>query len=253
MRKDFISDSTKTSIELEWICRATLQASFPSFRGLEIKAIFYPYIGLTHTIRRRKGGWLLRISDHCAHAPRVVLEAIALLLACKVLRRTPPAQMVRVYDRFRKDPEIEWAVDWRRRHRGRKVFREDGDKHHDLTDVYRELNQRHFNGQIDIRQLGWSQRRSWGRLGHYDPVHHTITISPVLDSPRVPRAVLAYIVYHEMLHTLFDARGSSGRKRHHPPEFRRAERGYPGYQEARRFLNKFCQSRGKRTYWSTAG
>ena len=219
--------------------------SIPRSGAWKIKATFYPYVGLTHTIRRQKGGWLLRISDHCAHAPRIVLEAIILLLACKVLRLTPPPDMVRVYDRFRKDPDVESAVDSRRLHRGRKIFRQDGDRHHALADIYRELNEHHFNGQVDVRRLGWGPHRSWRRLGHYDPVHHTITISPVLDSPRVPRSVLSYIVYHEMLHTLFDPRGSLGKRRHHPPEFRRAERGYPGYPQAKRFLDKFCQTRGK--------
>ena len=154
MSRDLGRENMENTSELEWICRATLQAKYPSFRGLEIKAAFYPYVGLTHTLRRQKGGWLLRISDHCAHAPRIVLEAITLLLACKVLRLTPPADMVRIYDRFRKDPDVESAVDSRRLRRGRKIFRQDGDKHHTLADIYRALNERYFNSLVDVRRLG---------------------------------------------------------------------------------------------------
>ncbi len=235
----------RTSTDLEWICRSTLQAAFPSFRNVEVQASFYPYIGLTHTIRRRAGGWTLRISDHCLRAPSIVLEAITLILGCRVLRRKPPLDMVRIYDRFRRDRDVGDAVDARRLRLGRKVIREAAGRHHLLQDIYVEINRRYFNGQVEIRKLGWGPRRSWGRLGHYDPVHHTISISPVLDSPRVPRAIVAYIIYHEMLHTLFDDSSKAGRRRHHPPEFRKAERSYPDFSAAKRFLTRYCRNRGR--------
>jgi hypothetical protein len=118
-------------------------------------------------------------------------------------------------------------------------------KHHSLTAIYRELNHQFFGDQVEVRKLGWGPRRSWGRLGHYDPVHHTITISPVLDSARVPRFVVMYIVYHEMLHTLFGNDGAPrGRNRHHPSGFRKTEQSYPDYASAKRFLSTFCQTRG---------
>ncbi len=228
-----------------------LQAAFPSFRNMEVRACFYPYIGLTHTIRRKKGGWLLRISDHCSRAPRFVLEAIAMILACKVLRRRAPKDMLRAYELFRRSPTVEAAVDARRLRRGRKVIREAAGSHHALAEIYRDVNRLFFNSQVEIRKLGWGPRWSWGRLGHYDPVHHTITISPVLDSPRVPREVVAYILYHEMLHTLFEDPPAGGRKRHHPRAFRDAERSYPAYPKVKRFLDRFCQTRGRQALWNS--
>jgi predicted metal-dependent hydrolase len=242
---DSDSPSGLSSAELEWICRSTLRARFPSFRATEIRASFYPYIGLTHTIRRKGGCWMIRVSDHCRRAPRIVLEAIALILGCKVLRRVPPREMVRLYDRFRREATIEEAVDARRKKQGRKLIDVSEGRYHSLWRIYRELNERHFNNQIEIRRLGWGPRRSWSRLGHYDPVHHTITISPVLDSPRVPGYVVAYIVYHELLHTLFESRPCRGQKRHHPPEFQRAEKAYPDCAESKKFLAEFCRKRGK--------
>jgi len=246
-----MSENTETerglsSSDLQWICRCTLQTAFPSFRNVEVRASFYPYIGLTHTIRRKGGAWVVRISDHCSRAPRIVLEAITLILGCKVMRRVPPAGMLRAYERFRRDPAIVEAVEARRRRRGRKIIGSSHGAHHSLTEIYREVNRNFFKEEVDIRKLGWGSRCSWGRLGHYDPTHHTITISPVLDSPKVPRFVVAYIVYHEMLHTLFGGEDpGSGRKRHHPPEFRSAERAYPDYQASKRFLSAFCRRRGK--------
>lgn len=238
--------SGNDSAELQWICRSTLQSAFPSFRSTDVRASFYPYIGLTHTIRRKGSCWVLRISDHCARAPRIVIEAITVMLACKVLRRTPPAEMLKAYERFRRDPCVEAAVADRRLKRGRKVISRRDGRHHILRDIYGEANRRFFDGQVDVRMLGWSARRSWSRLGHYDPVHHSITISPVLDSPAVPRYVVAYILYHEMLHALFgDVPSAGGRRRHHPPEFRRAETSHPDYAAAKKFLGSFCRRRGK--------
>ncbi|MBZ5499302.1 MAG: hypothetical protein LAP85_23130 [Acidobacteriia bacterium] len=231
--------------ELQQICRSALQ-SFTSFFGdKEIVAEFYPYIGLTHTIRRRDSAWVIRISDHCSRAPRAVLEAIVLLLACKVLRRKPSSQALQIYERFRQDPEVERRVHARRRQRGRKQIGEALGKCHSLAEIYGELNRLYFNNQVEIRKLGWGTRRSWNRLGHYDPVHHTITISPVLDTPNVPKSVVSYLLYHEMLHTLFNGIPTTQKKRYHSREFNRAERAFPDHAAVRRFLTRFCQTRGK--------
>jgi hypothetical protein len=232
-------------IELEWICRSVLPSMSPSFRHARIVASFYPYIGLTHTIRRRKGDWVIRISDHCRLASGLVLEAIAIILGCKILRRRPPSRMVDLYDQFRRNSVVQARVQARRRLRGQKRINAVEGRHHDLAAIYRSLNEQYFGRRVEIGKVGWGLRASWRRLGHYDPVHHTITVSPVLDSPRVPQSVVAYLVYHEMLHAVFEDTAGPGRKRHHPPEFRRAERAYPTYGSARKFLDRFCRKRAQ--------
>ena len=231
--------------ELQAICRSMLPAMSASFCDMEIVAGFYAYIGLTHTIRRRDSTWVIRISDHCVLAPRPVLESIVTLLGCKVLRRKPPSEALLIYERFRRDPEMERRVRARRLQRGRKQIVDPRGRYHSLDEIYHELNRLYFNRQVEIRNLGWGARRSWSRLGHYDPVHQTITISPVLDSPKVPRTVVSYLLYHEMLHTLFDETGGSVRKRHHTAEYYRAERAFPHYTAARSFLDRFCHTRGR--------
>jgi hypothetical protein len=230
--------------QLAWVCRETLQAMFPSFRNVEISASFYPYVGLTHTIRRRGSVWILRVSDHCVRAPRLVLQAIAILLACRVLRRRAPEEWVHVYREFCQAPPVDASVRERRLRRGRKVMRAAG-RHHALRTYCDDLNRRFFNGQVEVAGIGWSRRQSWSRLGHYDPVHRTITISAVLDSPIVPPMVLSFLVYHEMLHAVFDAERSGARRSHHPRGFRAAERSYPDYAAATGFLSEFCRTRGR--------
>jgi hypothetical protein len=239
-----LSASGRHDAELQWICREVLGRFHPCFRDVPIHAAFFPYLGLTHTIRRRGPGWSLRLSDHCRWAPREVLEAIVVILAAKVLRRRPPARMTDLYNRFRETPSMESAVRARRRKSGRKRLGRPEGKHHSLGEILDGVNARFFDGRVEISRIGWSARRSWGRLGHFDPIHRTITISPVLDSERVPGPVIAFLVYHEMLHALFEE-DAPGRRRHHPPEFQRTERAHPDYALARKFLARYCRLRGR--------
>jgi predicted metal-dependent hydrolase len=231
------------ALMLQRICLSVLHKDFAAFRNAEIKASFYPYLGLTHTIRRRGSRWVVRISDHCRNAPAWVLEAIVAILACKITHRKPGKKIRQIYEAFRKDPRIAEEVKRRRLLKGRKIIRLEEGEYHAPEEIYCDVNRRYFNNQVEIRAIGWGPRRSWGRLGHYDPIHQTITLSPVLDSPRVPEYVVGYIIYHEMLHTLFGDSASVGRNMHHPPEYRRAERAHPDYAQAKEFLRKFCRGR----------
>jgi hypothetical protein len=232
---------------LQWVCRSALQSAFPSFRSATISAVFYPYIGLTHTIRRKESEWVLRISDHCRNAPRQVLEAIAIILGSKIVHKRPPQGLVETYESFRQASMIEAAVRERRRVKGRKRISMEEGVHYSLPAIYREINNHFFNGQIEIQQIGWGLRKGWRRLGHYDPIHHSITLSPALDSPKVPEFVVRYIVYHEMLHAIFEDQPDRGaRQRHHPPEFHRAERSHPDYARSKKFLREFFGRRRRR-------
>ena len=234
---------TETSPDLQRICRAALENFSPEFRGAAIDARFHPYIGLTHTIRRRESVWIVRVSDHCRCAPHPVLEAIVIILACKMLRRRTPKRMRQIYDGWRREPAVLSALSERRTAKGRKRFAVHEGRWHSLPEICREVNRRFFNDQIEIKKIGWGVRRSWGRLGHYDTLHNTITLSPVLDSPNVPRFVVDFIVYHEMLHVIFEGAGNYGFRRHHPPEFRRTERAHPDYEAVKKFIKNFCSKR----------
>ena len=225
-----------TSPELQRISRVVLENYSPEFRGAAIDACFYPYIGLTHTIRRRESTWVVRVSDHCRYAPPSVLEAIVTILACKSLRRRIPKRISQIYNDWRRESAVSAAVTARRTVRGIKRFANHDGRWHPLPEICRDINSRFFNDQIDIQKIGWGVRLSWRRLGHYDPVHHTITLSPVLDSPKVPRFVVDFIVYHEMLHAVFDDTKNYGFRRHHPPAFRRTERAHPDYEAVKKFI-----------------
>lgn len=112
-------------------------------------------------------------------------------------------------------------------------------KTHDLRCLFDELNRGYFNGAVDAK-IGWSRKttsasRRSVRLGAYFEKNRTILIHPSLDAPHVPRVFVAFVVYHEMLHQAVPAeRSARGRRNVHPPEFRRRERLFLQYAEARR-------------------
>jgi hypothetical protein len=107
---------------------------------------------------------------------------------------------------------------------------------YDLQAIFGRLNAQHFNGRIEAH-IGWGRsvsprRRRTIRMGVYDHQSRTIRVHPALDRPEVPAFFVDYIVFHEMLHQAIPGRLQGGRKQHHSPEFRAAEKAYPEYQRA---------------------
>jgi hypothetical protein len=109
---------------------------------------------------------------------------------------------------------------------------------YDLLDVYGALNARYFDDSVQAR-IGWGRRAPGGRrrsikMGVYFHDHRIIRIHPALDDERVPRHFVDMVVFHEMLHQVFPpSTDGEGRRIVHGPEFRAAERRYPGYERAR--------------------
>jgi hypothetical protein len=112
-------------------------------------------------------------------------------------------------------------------------------RYHDLGDIFEELNELWFEGEILDVQVTWGRRppsnrrrRRSVRLGTYVQDDRLIRIHPVLDQDWVPRFFVAYVLYHEMLHHVVPAPLINGKKHFHSPEFRRLERDYPDYDRA---------------------
>jgi len=71
-------------------------------------------------------------------------------------------------------------------------------------------------------------------MGVYFHDQKVIRIHPALDDARVPRYFVEMVVFHEMLHQIHPpAVDAVGRRIVHGPDFRAAERRFPGYLRAR--------------------
>ena len=128
--------------------------------------------------------------------------------------------------------------------RPRKVTLKTKGTHHDLATLFDEVNQDQFSGGISAR-ITWGAmpmtpgRRHSIRFGSYAEDADVIRIHPLLDQGFVPRYFVKSVVFHEMLHALLGtaSRTPSGRRRLHPPEFRRLERAYPDHARAKAWEN----------------
>lgn len=206
----------------------------------EIEARFYPYVGLSSTIRLRNGRVHARVSDILAGSPREVLFALACILVAKLYRLKTPKAQERIYRRYTLDPSVLDASHDSRRKRGHKLTTSPCGKVYDLGKIFEELNVQYFGGKLEQPQLSWSRTRTRRILGHHDHAHSTIIISRTLDNQRIPRVVIEYVLYHEMLHVKHPPRVISGRTSYHGPAFRRDERRFREFNEAVKWLEKIA-------------
>lgn len=118
-------------------------------------------------------------------------------------------------------------------------------RHHDLSLLLAELLR---EPRLEpLERLSRTPRVGWGRfahvapkrglwLGSYDARQHAIRIHPALDANDVPAFFLSSILFHELLHAVLPpARGPSGRREVHGPEFRAFEQRFPDHRRALEF------------------
>lgn len=203
-----------------------------------IRVQFRPFVNLSSRIRLREGRITVGISDLLRDAPAAVIEALLWILISKLYRRAIPNEHLQLYRQFVSQEAFREGVGVLRQTRGRKQIAPPAGAHFDLEEVFETINARHFGGSVSRPQLGWSRQRARTMLGHYDPHHHMIVLSSLLDHPRVPRLVVDFVMYHEMLHIQIPVTHRGSRRSVHPPEFRAAERQFPAYAEAKAFLKR---------------
>jgi predicted metal-dependent hydrolase len=106
----------------------------------------------------------------------------------------------------------------------------------DLEATFDKVNADYFGGVLAKPALSWSAKRSRYILGRYDSIHNTIYVSRVFDSPQAPSFVLEYILFHEMLHVKHKTCIRDCRVLVHTPEFKKEERSFARYREAKLWL-----------------
>ncbi len=134
----------------------------------------------------------------------------------------------------------------------RQLLRTQG-QHYDLKAIYEELNTLYFDRKLTlaITWFGSPQRtvKCQRILGLYDFRHELIKIHRLLDHPHFPPYFISYVVYHEMLHSLYPPiRGKRGRNKIHHLEFKEQERCFAEYAIARQWEQEnkhlFFRARG---------
>lgn len=202
----------------------------------ELRVEFFSFANINNTIRLREGRLFVRLSDLLEGAPEYVLRAIAHILLAKMYRKPIDRSHATRYRRYVSSHYMTQKAHLVRQVRGRKRIHSAQGRVYDLEAIFDDLNLRYFHGLLARPQLTWSSERARNRLGHYDPAHNAIVISRVFDHPRVPRYVVEYILYHEMLHLKHPVRLRGSRRCVHSSEFQADEREFPELQAAKNFL-----------------
>lgn len=123
---------------------------------------------------------------------------------------------------------------------GRPLRIEPRGQHHDLGQLFAQLNGDYFGGAIQAA-ITWGQRKRQGaaarrhkslQLGSYAVEDALIRIHPTLDRPEVPGYFVCWIIYHEMLHQKHGISVIAGRRRFHTPAFLAEERLFDNYEQA---------------------
>ncbi|HXN97995.1 MAG TPA: SprT-like domain-containing protein [Candidatus Acidoferrales bacterium] len=200
---------------------------------------FHPYTGLTLTVRVREDTAYVRLSDALHDAPTPVVEAAAAILLGRLYRRQPPKDMLELYRQFSYARSTRERLHRLRQNRARRVDHVPAGKHHDLAPLFANLNQSYFQNLLPLPRLSWSKRGWRSLLGCFDPALHQIVLNRELDRETVPEYVVAYVLYHEMLHLKHPMKFARRRRESHSPSFRKEEKIFRDYQRAMKFLDRF--------------
>jgi hypothetical protein len=208
-------------------------------RGIpSIDVSYYPYVGANQTIRVRNGRVFVRIADMCSDMPPDAQRGLAYILVAKLLRKRIPVEADRVYADYIKSAEIRERSNDRKRSHGRKVVTSPKGEVYDLEEIFDNLNLWYFREGLPKPVLTWSATKTYRVLGQHDSTHQTIVVSKSLDSHDVPRFVVEYIVFHEMLHIHHPTVHHNGRRYNHTPAFRRDEEKFQYYHEAEDWIER---------------
>ncbi len=105
--------------------------------------------------------------------------------------------------------------------------------------IFNRLNAEYFNGKIEAT-VEWGRdsktaNRSSFRFGSYDASKKRIRLHPRLNQDFVPQCVLELTLYHEMCHQWVPPVRRNGAWQDHSPEFKRKEKEYKYYKEAKKW------------------
>ncbi len=87
--------------------------------------------------------------------------------------------------------------------------------------------------------LSWTDRPNRSRMGYCSTLMRVAAISSALDTATVPAFVAEYVLYHELLHLEL---GVESLRSYHDAAFRAAERKYPQWRDAERWLKRVASS-----------
>jgi hypothetical protein len=173
------------------------------------------------SIREKEAAVFIRLHRMFLNADSDVLDEIGAFIN----RNRRPAQKVKEFIHRNKACIKERKL--------RALYSKPRGQYYNLYDMFEALNKAYFSNSV-LSAITWGNkcpRRAVRkrRLGSYQRDRDIIRINPVLDSKKVPRYFVEFIVYHEMLHAALAVEYGNARQRVHSLEFKRRERLFKNY------------------------
>ncbi|OGS43770.1 MAG: hypothetical protein A3K76_05050 [Euryarchaeota archaeon RBG_13_57_23] len=211
-----------------------------------VNARFFPYSELKHTWRYDGSQWEFKVSDYLESAPEEVIDSLVWHLLSRASALRCPDGRASPYIEYVRSPELWREAGPKYLARAKTLSMEPMGKHRDLQTVFDYVNSTYFSGGLKAPALSWTSESPRRRLGYYFEQLDLLAVNRALDSESVPRYVLEFVMYHELLHHA-DRRGRSHRTVRHTKAFRERERAFSTYSEAEAWLRRIvAQARRKR-------
>ncbi len=203
----------------------------PALAGQPCRLEFYPTAYL-YRLRQEEGVARVSIAPGYIAAPASVLGA--LLRVALGYGRQPARDQLNAYAASPEFAEATMALELATEPppgslRGR---------HYDLDQVFERVNAAYFAGRLARPRLVWSRTITGRLLGYYQHSTDRLMVSLVLDDARVPVSAIDLVMYHELLHKHLGVQVVNGRHYAHTEAFRRAERQFRQYAQAKAFLDQ---------------
>jgi predicted metal-dependent hydrolase len=231
---------------VEQIYERVFRSLKPRSAPPRIAVRFRRYANANSRIRLNEDGITVDISDLLERAPAPVQEALAFILLGKLYRKPLEPDVLSRYRRYLNRSDMRNYLHAVKRERGRKIYREAKGRFFDLCEIFAELNDKYFAGSLERPKLGWSTRPSRTTLGHYDPCHHVIVLSSILDDREAPDLIVRFVVFHEMLHLKYPTHQRGARRCVHTKQFKAAEKEFAEYDQAKTDLRRFIEGLDRR-------
>lgn len=119
----------------------------------------------------------------------------------------------------------------------------------DLKQILENLSLAYFENNLNLH-ITWFEKPKYKKFSHFtfgsfDKSLKLIRINKLLDNSNFPFYFINYVVYHEILHSIYEVKvDKTGRRKVHTKEFKIHEKKFPYYKEAMDF-EKYFLKKGK--------
>ncbi len=209
-----------------------------------VKAAFYPYSELKHTWTRVGHTASFKISDYLENAPEEVLGSLGHYLVSRAFGKECEGGLTEAYSAYAGSSQMWAAARERYIRRAKSLSFEVNGRSRNLRTVFAYVNSYYFSGMAPEPVLAWVSESPRRRLGYYFEPLRILATNRSLDADTIPRYVLEFVMYHELLHHLRAGDGKPLRRVHHTKEFKAQEREFTHFRDAERWLRKIASGRG---------